>query len=155
MDLLCPRWVDPIRQFPRAKRTGISLKELIHLSTLTRCLPLSSQPPSSVAFPDPFGRRSPGHAAFAALKVSGRRWRIRFPRCWPPSAAQTVHAVFPHTAFTKTHASGMQSKVSTEQGLPAHTHRRAWSPAVVSNRHYAIACIGVTGCDARSSRGVG
>src|ERR1700691_133389 len=70
MDLLCPRWVDPIRQFPRAKRTaGISLKELIHLSTLTRCLPLSSQPPSSVAFPDPFGRRSPGHAAFAALKV--------------------------------------------------------------------------------------
>ena len=43
--------------------------------------------------------------------MSGRRWRIGFPRCWPPSAAQTVHAVFPHTAFTKTHASGMQSKV--------------------------------------------
>src|SRR3989440_13083706 len=32
---------------------------------------------------------------------------------WPPSAAQTVRAVFPHTAFTKTHASGMQSKGST------------------------------------------
>src|ERR1700689_1196211 len=116
MDLLCPRWVDPIRQFPRAKRTGISLKELIHLSTLTRCLPLSSQPPSSVAFPDPFGRRSPGHAAFAALKVSGRRWRIRFPRCWPPSASQTVHAVFPHTAFTKTHSSGTQGKKLTDHG---------------------------------------
>src|SRR5215468_10222568 len=29
---------------------------------------------------------------------------------WPPSAAQTVRAVFPHTAFTKTHASEMQSK---------------------------------------------
>src|SRR5882724_10584838 len=27
---------------------------------------------------------------------------------WPPSAAQTVRAVFPHTAFTKTHASGGQ-----------------------------------------------
>src|SRR5215468_10117426 len=43
----------------------------------------------------------------------------RLPRCrvgggalarWPPSAAQTVRAVFPHTAFTKTHASEMQSK---------------------------------------------
>jgi hypothetical protein len=58
-----------VQQFPRAKRTGISLKELIHLSTLTHCLPLSSQPPSSVAFPNPFGRRLPGHAAFTALKV--------------------------------------------------------------------------------------
>src|SRR5580692_5910152 len=33
---------------------------------------------------------------------------------WPPSAAQTVRAVFPHTAFTKTHASETQSKGSTE-----------------------------------------
>jgi hypothetical protein len=29
---------------------------------------------------------------------------------WPPSAAQTVHAVFPHTAFTKTRDSKMQRK---------------------------------------------
>src|ERR1035438_854031 len=29
---------------------------------------------------------------------------------WPPSAAQTVRAVFPHTAFTKAHASVGQSK---------------------------------------------
>jgi Resolvase, N terminal domain len=29
---------------------------------------------------------------------------------WPPSAAQTARAVFPHAAFTKTHASEMQSK---------------------------------------------
>src|SRR3954468_7717844 len=35
---------------------------------------------------------------------------------WPPSAAQTVRAVFPHTAFTKTHASEMQWKESIEQG---------------------------------------
>jgi hypothetical protein len=48
--------------------------------------------------------------------LSGRRWRIGFPRRWPPSAAQTVRAVFPHTAFTKARASGMQSKVLIEQG---------------------------------------
>ena len=52
--------------------------------------------------PTLFRRRFPGHATFTALQVSGRRWRIGLPRCWPPSAAQTVHAGFPHTAFTKT-----------------------------------------------------
>src|ERR1039458_1388420 len=66
--------------------------------------------------------------------LSGRRWRSGFPRCWPPSAAQTVHAVFPHTAFTKTHASEMQSKVLTEPGSQARTHRTAWFPEVVSSR---------------------
>src|SRR5580658_8466756 len=40
---------------------------------------------------------------------------------WPPSAAQTVHAVFPHTAFTKTHASETQSKELTESSSPART----------------------------------
>jgi hypothetical protein len=34
--------------------------------------------------------------------VSGRRWRIRLPSRWPPSAAQTWCAVFPRHAFTKT-----------------------------------------------------
>ena len=87
-----------------------------------------------------------------ARPVSGRRWRIGFPRCWPPSAAQTVHAVFPHTAFTKTHSSGTQSKVLTEPGLPAHTHRTACSQGVVSNPCYASAYNGATGCDAVSSR---
>jgi hypothetical protein len=38
-----------------------------------------------------------------------------------PSAAQTVHAVSPHTAFTKTHSFGMQLKGFIEQGLAAHT----------------------------------
>ena len=69
MVFLSPPLGRSVQQFPRAKRTGISLKELIHLSTLTHCLPLSSQPPLSVAFPNPFGRRLPGHAAFTALKV--------------------------------------------------------------------------------------
>ena len=41
---------------------------------------------------------------------SGRRWRIELPRCWPPSAAQTARAVFPHAAFTKAHPSEMQSR---------------------------------------------
>ena len=56
---------------------------------------------------------------------------------WPPSAAQTVRAVFPHTAFTKTHVSGMQSKESIEPGSPAHTRRTAWFSAAVSSHHYA------------------
>ena len=36
----------------------------------------------------------------AAQRTSGRRRRTL--RCWPPSAAQTARAVFPHAAFTKT-----------------------------------------------------
>jgi phosphoserine phosphatase RsbU/P len=35
---------------------------------------------------------------------------------WPPSAAQTVHAVFPHTAFTKTRDSKMQQKGQQTSG---------------------------------------
>jgi hypothetical protein len=106
-----------------------------------RPVPFPPQPPQKVSLP-----------CSAGSQVSGRRWRIELPRCWPPSAAQTVHAVFPHTAFTKTHASGMLSKVLVEQGSPAHTHRTAWFQEVVANHCYAIACIGVTGFDVRSSR---
>jgi len=58
---------------------------------------------------------------------------------WPPSAAQTVRAVFPHTAFTKTHASEMQSKGSTESSSPARTRRTAWFPATVSSHRSATA----------------
>ena len=61
----------------------------------------------------PLGKVSPSvilAGSWAFIYVSGRRWRTGFPRCWPPSAAQTGRAVFPHPAFTKTLASGMQSK---------------------------------------------
>ena len=78
--------------------------------------------------------------------VSGRRWRIRF-RCWPPSAAQTVHAVFPHTAFTKTRSYGTQSKVLIESGLPAQTHRTACAQEVVSSPCCASVYNGATRCD--------
>ena len=44
-----------------------------------------------------------------ATPLSGRRWRAWSPSRWPPSAAQTVRAVFPHTAFTKMHAFEAQS----------------------------------------------
>jgi hypothetical protein len=77
-----------------------------------RPVPFPPQPPQKISLP-----------CSAGSQVSGRRWRIGFPRCWPPSAAQTVHAVFQHTAFTKTHASGMQSKVLTEPGS------QAWAPS--------------------------
>jgi hypothetical protein len=35
---------------------------------------------------------------------------------WPPSAAQTVHPVFPHTAFTKIPASGVRLKELGQRG---------------------------------------
>jgi len=45
-------------------------------------------------------RRWGASLALPASDLSGRRRRTR--RCWPPSAAQTARAVFPHAAFTKT-----------------------------------------------------
>ena len=36
---------------------------------------------------------------------------------WPPSAAQTARAGFPHAAFTKTHNSEMQAKDNIRVGL--------------------------------------
>ena len=44
---------------------------------------------------------------------------------WPPSAAQTVRAVFPHTAFTKTRSAERPETVSAEPGSPARTPRIA------------------------------
>src|SRR4029077_11639174 len=56
---------------------------------------------------------------------------------WPPSAAQTVRAVFPHTAFTKTHSLEKSKMVSTAPGSQAHIPRTAWIPASVSSRSFA------------------
>ena len=58
--------------------------------------------------------------ALARRRVMAARFPCRvgggaFAR-WPPSAAQTVRAVFPHTAFTKTHTSGMQARGSIARG---------------------------------------
>ena len=41
------------------------------------------------------------HRRYPASAVSGRRRRARLLSRWPPSAAQTGRAVFPHPAFTK------------------------------------------------------
>src|SRR5713226_1058907 len=61
----------------------------------------------------------------------GRRRRTR--RCWPPSAAQTVCAVFPRTAFTKTHVAGMQWKELIRSGSPARTRHTMWPTVAPSN----------------------
>src|ERR1041384_6305356 len=61
-------------------------------------------------FSVPLGRTASLHALLRGSPLvvrAPRRCRVgggALPR-WPPSAAQTVRAVFPHTAFTKTHAS--------------------------------------------------
>src|SRR5262245_32249577 len=69
---------------------------------------------------------------------------------WPPSAAQTVRADFPHTAFTKTYSSGMTEEESIEPSSQARTLRTTWSRAVVSNRCFAIGENDAPGFDARS-----
>jgi hypothetical protein len=48
--------------------------------------------------------------------VVGSEVAHRVTQCWPPSAAQTVHADFPHTAFTKIQSSGMPKKVLGRSG---------------------------------------
>ena len=63
--------------------------------------PVWSRPSSPAAFPNPLGCRP-----LTVTRLSPR-FRCRVgggaPRGrWPPSTAQTVRAVFPHTAFTKT-----------------------------------------------------
>lgn len=50
-----------------------------------------------------------------------------------------MHAVFPHTAFTKTRSSGAQAKVSIESGSQAHTRHAAPAQEAVSSRGCAIA----------------
>ena len=59
-------------------------------------------------WPIPFPPRTPPASGLCspASQVSGRRRRARLPSRWPPSAAQTERAVFPHSAFTKTPSRG-------------------------------------------------
>jgi hypothetical protein len=71
---------------------------------------------------------------------------------WPPSAAQTVRADFPHTAFTKTHSSGMTKKESIEPSSQARTLRTTWSRAVASSQCCAIGENDAPGFDAQSNR---
>src|SRR5260370_41545165 len=67
---------------------------------------------------------------------------------WPPSAAQTARAVFPHAAFTKMLAMKVQAKELTEPDLSAHTRRIATLQATSSSPHSASACTDATGCGA-------
>ena len=55
---------------------------------------------------------------------------------WPPHISGEHIS---HTAFTKTHASEMQSKESTEASSPARTRRTTWFPATVASHRSAIA----------------
>jgi hypothetical protein len=51
---------------------------------------------------------------------------------WPPSASQTVHAGFPHTAFTKMQTSEMSEKELAQPGEQAHAHGK--TPEVATPR---------------------
>ena len=51
---------------------------------------------------------------------------------WPPSAAQTARAVFPHAAFTKTRDGEMQGK-ATAKWTFRHTRQVESEPPVSSD----------------------
>src|SRR5690348_9191286 len=137
MDLLCTRRVDPVHQSPRTRMYGY----------FTHGTDPPPRPYSSgfLSLPNRLRRLpSPAHLRRHLLVTQLSpclRCRVGGGALarWPPSAAQTVHAVFPHTAFTKTHASGMQSKESIERGSQARTLRTTWFPATVASRRFAIA----------------
>ena len=69
--------------------------------------------------------------------LSGRRRRARLLSRWPPSAAQTGRAVFPHPAFTKTQLAEWRWKGSSQPSSQARTRRRADGVATFANRSSA------------------
>src|SRR5271165_7159212 len=105
MSFIASRRAKPLNEYPRPWISGSFTEGTFHLHDLTHLVSC----PSSTVFADCLPRHTlppfSGRAAFTALVVSGRRRRARLLSRWPPSAAQTVHAVFPHTAFTKTQLS--------------------------------------------------
>src|SRR5208283_6165221 len=60
--------------------------------------------------------------------LSGRRRRARLLSRWPPSAAQTGRAVFPHPAFTKTFSLERQRRRTSRQGRRNRTCSTAAHP---------------------------
>src|SRR5215469_18554233 len=58
---------------------------------------------------------------------------------WPPSAAQTVHAGFPHTAFTKIQTVKMPTRELAQQGEQVHTRRRASAEVTTASQPCASA----------------
>src|SRR6516162_3628539 len=79
-----------------------------------------------------------------ASTVSGRRRRARLLSRWPPSAAQTGRAVFPHPAFTKTQVAEGRWKGSSQPSSQARTRRRADCVATFANRSSATCGAGAT-----------
>ena len=68
------------------------------------------------------------HRHYPASSVSGRRRRARLLSRWPPSAAQTGRAVFPHPAFTKTFSLERQRRRTSRQGRRTRTCSTAAHP---------------------------
>ncbi len=60
-------------------------------------------------------------------------------RRWPPSAAQTARAVFPHAAFTKIRLPWRQATVSVKSRSQGPAPRTAWLRVAPSTRHSASA----------------
>src|SRR5271166_1566389 len=91
-----------------------------HASLLT--FPPAGRLPSTISAAD---LRS---ALFEASRLSGRRRRARLLSRWPPSAAQTGRAVFPHPAFTKTSSLERRRRRTSRQGCRARTCSTAAHP---------------------------
>src|SRR5712664_3610412 len=109
MDLLGTRQVDPIHQSPQTRAYGFFAKGTVPSSLIFTHL-------VSFLFLTIFAGCLPRPTLVADRSVT--RLSPRF-RCrvgggaltrWPPSAAQSARADFPHAAFTKTRVSEMQEK---------------------------------------------
>ena len=92
---------------------------------------------------------------YPTSSLSGRRRRARLLSRWPPSAAQTGRAVFPHPAFTKTLTCEGGWKESSQPSSQARTRHRAGGMAMFSTRCSATYGAGATKFVSRASRRVG
>src|SRR5215831_2051960 len=119
MDLLGTRRVDPVHQSPRTRAYGFFTKGTVPTSLFLAHL-------VSFLLPTVFAGRLPRPTSVAGCPVTWLSPRFigsrvgggasGIARRWPPSAAQTVYAGFPHTAFTKTQTTEMPEKESTQPG---------------------------------------
>jgi hypothetical protein len=148
------RWSVPERASPLVARDASPLRSTLGASPLppsgsSSCLDiwrLASWRLTDV--------RSPFRSALRPRGLSGRRRRTR--GCWPPSAAQTARAVFPHTAFTTVQpmAAGAR-KESARSSSPAPTRPGDGAGAAFSTPCSATACGGATTGVAQSNGRVG
>src|SRR5215831_3072092 len=137
---------DPLIGFPH-----LPFRNVIRLGSIHEGPPRCQLPSGQSRTTQPL-RSSPITGPSA---LSGRRRRARLLSRWPPSAAQTGRAVFPHPAFTKTQLAEWRWKGSSQPSSQARTRRRADGVATFANRSSATCGAGATRSAAPAIRRAG